>query len=193
MKFSLIELRDLTISIIILALAFSSFNLDLFPVTLFVIVLVFASHEILGHKLVAQKYGCFAEYKAWPLGLALGLVTAFLPFKFAAPGAVYISPVTKEKFAFKVVHLTKREYRLISLAGPLVNLIVGFSLVFVNVFLNPIAFYKEIFILTSQVSFFLAFFNLLPVAPLDGEKILNWNKRIWIVVIVLAIAGYFVI
>ena len=46
MRFSDIEIRDLLISTVALALMFSRFNLDVFPVTLFVVIFVFAAHEI---------------------------------------------------------------------------------------------------------------------------------------------------
>jgi len=181
------EVRDLTISIVVLALIFSSFRIDILPMTLFIVIFVFAFHEIVGHKFVAQHYGCSAEYKIWPMGLILGLITAFLPgMKFAAPGAVYISPIVRKKFAFSVAHLTKREYGIISLAGPLVNIVIGISFLLVSLF-----FPLEIFILTSKFSFFLALFNLIPFPPLDGFKVLIWDKKFWLIAVIVSLVGLF--
>jgi Zn-dependent protease len=182
------EIRDLLISIFVLTLIFSSFNLGIFITTLFVIIVVFVSHEILGHKFVAQHYGCDAEYKIWPLGLFLGLITALIPggFVIAAPGAVYISPY-KKKFAFKISHLTRKQYAIISLAGPLINVLLAISLLSLN-FFYPL----ELFTLTARISFFLAFFNLLPIPPMDGSKIISWNLKVWLLVTAIAFAGLFI-
>jgi Zn-dependent protease len=133
---------------------------------------------------VAQKYGCFAEYRIWPLGIALTLLSSFTGFIFAAPGAVYISPYTRKKFAFSVAHLTKKEYGKISLSGPLTNIIVGttsLSLYFL--------YHLSLFSIISEISFFLAFFNLLPLFPLDGSKIIAWNMKIWLSVFLISLIG----
>lgn len=172
---SKIELRDLTISVLALSLAFSRFDLSVLPVTIVIMVLVFAFHE-LSHKFVAQKYGCFAEFRMWPLGVALAILSSFTGIIFAAPGATYISPYCKKKFAFSVAHLTRKEYGKISLAGPITNMAVGLSAVGLS-FVYPSSFFATL----SNISFFLAFFNLIPFPPLDGSKVIVWDRRIWII------------
>lgn len=178
------EIRDLFISVIALSLAFSQFNLNALPTTIIIIVLVFAFHE-LAHKFVAQKYGCFAEFRMWPLGIVLALVSSFTGIIFAAPGATYISPYSrKSKFAFSVVHLTKKDYGKISIAGPLTNITVG-AVALIILLVYPLDFFSTL----SSISFFLAFFNLLPIHPLDGSKILAWNKIILLVTIAVSLLG----
>lgn len=187
MHFSKMEIGELAISIFVLAFAFSGFDFNLMIPTVFVMIAVFASHEILGHKLVAQHFECEAEYRMWPLGLGLGLLTGLLGgFIFAAPGAVYISPVIRKKFAFTVARLSKKEFGMIAAAGPFVNIIIGFSLVFVNVFLAP----WYIFAMVARISFILALFNLMPFPPLDGQKIISWDNRVWIALLAVSIIGY---
>ncbi|MDD5416654.1 MAG: metalloprotease [Candidatus Aenigmarchaeota archaeon] len=189
MKFTYREVRDLAVSVTVLALVFSGFDISLLIPTLFIMTAVFLSHEILGHKMVAQHYECEAEYRMWPLGLLLGMVTALLGgFIFAAPGAVYISPVIRKNFTFNVSRLTQREYAFISAAGPIVNIIVAFGMIAINQFYP-----WDIFMLTAKLSFFLALFNLIPFPPLDGEKIIRWNWKFWLVILISAIAGYVLI
>lgn len=186
--FSRNEIRDLIISVFVLALVFSQYDLSLLLTTLFIVVIVFVSHEILGHKFMAQHYGFDAEYKIWPLGLALGLITALIPggFVVAAPGATYINPY-KKGFAFKIGTLSKKQYAIISLAGPLVNISLAVSLLALNFF-----YAFDLFVQAASISFFLAFFNLLPIPPLDGSKIMSWNLPVWIAVTAVAFAGLFI-
>lgn len=187
MEFGKREIMDLLISTIVLALVFSSFNIQEFPMMIFVIVAVFLSHEILGHKFLAQRYGCQAEYKMWIPGLVLGIITALIPggIVFAAPGAVYISPYVKKRFAFTVVKLSKREYGLISFGGPFLNNVIGFSMIFAN-FIYPLSLFRT----TALISFYLALFNLIPFPPLDGSKVFSWNKYVWIAITIVSLLGF---
>lgn len=181
------ELKDLSISVLVLALAFSSFNLQLLPITLFIVITVFVSHEIIGHKLVAQHFGCSAEYRAWFFGLFLAIITSFFGFIFAAPGAVMISPVVRKKFAFSVAHITNKEFGLIALAGPAVNIALGIAFI---IFLK---FYPALdFLLwpAARISLFLAIFNLFPIQPLDGQKVLAWSWKVWAVIIGIALCSF---
>lgn len=185
LSFSKIEIRDLTISVIVLSLIFASYDISAVPLTILIVLAVFISHE-LSHKFLAQRYGCFAEYRMWPLGLLLGALTALIPggIVFAAPGAVVIYPYSK-KFAFKVVRLTKKEYGKISVAGPLINVIVGLTSLLISFFYS-----NSILLLISRISFFLALFNLIPIGPLDGMKILAWDRRIWVSLFGLSVIGF---
>jgi Zn-dependent protease len=186
--FSKIEIRDLAISVVVLALAFSAWNLALLPLTLFIVVIAFAAHEIVGHKLVAQHYGYFAEYRMWTYGLAIALVSSFFGFIFAAPGAVYISPV-RRKFAFSVARITERENAIISIGGPAVNIALGFAML-ASAFFAPA--FADLFFTAARISFWLAIFNLIPLPPLDGSKIFAWNKMAWIAAALLAVAGFLI-
>ncbi len=190
--FSFVEIRDLAISVLALAFAFNlalnPANLALFPLTLFIVIIAFAAHEIIGHKLIAQHYGYFAEYRMWPFGLVLALVSSLAGFIFAAPGAVYISPVRK-KFAFHVAHITKRENGIISLGGPAVNIVLGFAML-ASAFVFPSL--SPLFSIAARISFWLAIFNLIPLSPLDGSKIFEWSKPAWILAGIAAAVGFLI-
>ena len=182
--FSKLEIRDLIISVLTLSLIFSSFNLDLLPVTTFIVVLVFFSHEM-SHKFLALHYGLAAEYRMWKWGILFGLLLALLTGgAIVAPGAVHISH--KKRFAFEVAKVTRNQYGWINFVGPLVNIIVGLSMIGLWFFI-PL----ELFTLTARISFFLALFNLLPIPPMDGSKILFWNKKLWVLAFAVSLIGLF--
>ncbi len=183
LNFSRIEVRDLALSAIVLAFALGGFSG--FISSLLIVVVVFLSHEVLGHKLVAQHYGCFAEYRMWPMGLLLALITSFFGFIFAAPGAVYISTSRGRGFAFSIVHLTRRQNGLISIAGPAVNIALGAGLLAVSL-LWPFG----LLTVGARFSAFLAIFNLLPLGPLDGQKVMQWSRTAWVATIAAAAAIY---
>lgn len=195
MKFSQREIREITISTVVLAFAFATafwgfqnLSLGTFLLALFVVGVAFSAHELIGHKLFAQRLGAFAEYRMWPMGLLLALVSSFFGFVFAAPGAVYFSPVVRGRFAFTVRRFTKKEIGKVALAGPAVNIALGALFLGLSFFAL-----REIFGFAAYISFFLAFFNLLPVPPLDGSKVIAWNLPVWAISIAVAVVGYMLI
>jgi len=127
----------------------------------------FLFHE-LGHKIIAQRFGCFAEFRAYYQMLFFAVLISFAGFVFAAPGAVMISG-----------HPTKKQNGIISLSGPLVNLVfayIFFILLSVFAIINPNPFLITLFSYGYLINIWLALFNLLPFGNFDGRKILHWNK-----------------
>lgn len=177
---SKVELNDLFKAWLAISLAFAIVILREYPfLTRFVISALtvgigFIIHE-LGHKLVAQKYGCFAEFRAFNQMLILAVIMAFL-FKvvFAAPGAVMISgPVGI------------RRNGKISMAGPLANLI--FALFFLTLLLIPVSgLLKTLAGAGFFINTLLALFNMLPFGNFDGKKILRWNKVVYGIMVAVA-------
>ncbi|HEX9320402.1 MAG TPA: hypothetical protein VF884_15825 [Nitrososphaeraceae archaeon] len=124
----------------------------------------FLVHEM-AHKFLAQYYGSWAEFRAQMYGLIITAISAlpFMPFKFIAPGAVMVGLTDRNKFG------------RVALAGPLTNLMMGFS------FLGLAHLFPYQGYLYAGASFnaWIALFNLLPFGVLDGQKIFDWNKIIW--------------
>ncbi len=170
------EALHILVSVLTISLAFAivwtgstNFNADFLATTGLILLTVglgFILHE-LAHKFVAIKYGAYARYQAWTLGLLFSIIMAFaVGFVFAAPGAVYVYGN----------HITREQNGKISAAGPLTNLILG--LVFLAIgFLIPGL--KQIAVLGASVNFFLGAFNMIPIFPMDGQKVYQWNKMIW--------------
>ena len=125
----------------------------------------FLFHEM-GHKFVAQRYGCFAEFRSFDFMLVLAFIMSFFGFVFAAPGAVMIRG-----------HVTEERNGKISVAGPLVNLVMAVGFLFVSVFSS--GFIQVIAGYGFFINSFLAMFNLIPFGNFDGAKIYRWNKVLW--------------
>ncbi len=185
------ERNELMISWVTISLAFAAIqSSDLFGgfspfirnfAEAFIISLVavgtgFIFHE-LAHKHVALRYGAHAEFRMWKMGLMLalftGLLALFTPFKFlfAAPGAVYIYGP----------NITRKQNGIISIAGPITNIII--ALVFFLLFtFFPFGFFGKMFGFGIIINLFLAMFNMLPIFPLDGSKVIAWDVKIWALV-----------
>lgn len=189
-KFTASEVRDLLIAFFVISLCFALVNggrdpnavLSILPIVMIGVGAGFILHE-LGHKFVSIKYGYWAEFKLWPQGLIFALITSFFGFVFAAPGAVYTY----------ANYMTDEINGKISIAGPIVNIVLALVFLAIAVAFYPSALTSEtsvlIFIICSvgySINSFLAVFNLLPIGNLDGSKVLTWNFGIWIVTIAVA-------
>lgn len=134
----------------------------------------FIAHE-LSHKIVAQKYGCNAEFRAWDKMLILAIIMSFLGFIIAAPGAVMISgPVGK------------RRNGKISSAGAVANLVI--AALFLSLLLSGA---DGILLQISKYGFlintWLALFNMIPFAMFDGKKVLAWSKPVYFTIVAVSI------
>lgn len=194
-RFSGKEVLQLSFATVVLAAAFAfalsgSFLIDLglgvaqepgikwglflwpaLPVSLAIVFGAFVLHE-LAHKFSAQHYGLWAEFRASVGGLVLALaVSAGLGVVVAPPGAVVIRGPA-----------SKREAGVISVWGPVVNIVI--AAVALPLWLAtdqsqvartglPLA--ENFFQLVLFINVVLAAFNMIPVKPLDGSKIVRWS------------------
>lgn len=182
-KFSSSEIRDILISMLVIAGVFayiySGRNIDLvisyLPITLIAVGLGFVLHE-LAHKFVAMHYGFWAEYKLWVEGLVLAVVTSYFGIVFAAPGAVYIHGE----------YISEEQNGKISLAGPLTN--IALALIFLGLLSisSASSILYDICLVGFSINSFIALFNLIPFSVLDGAKILRWNPIIWVLTAAVA-------
>lgn len=158
----------------LLNLTFDDFVFILFLV-IFSIPL-FVGHE-LAHKLAAQYFDAWAEFRVVQEGALITAISVISPIKFVAPGAVFIDGAG----------LTQEKSGKISAVGPLSNLVMAG--VFIS--LSPISgTLATFFLLLSQFSIHLAFFNMLPFGVLDGNKILAWNQNTYIALLAMVVIGW---
>lgn len=208
-RVSAVELKDLLLSLAALVIAFSVLitgsSLPDGEMILIIGVGVgtgFLLHE-LAHKFMALHFGYLAEYRASLMGLAFAIIASFAGFIFAAPGAVMISkPAATQAFYMQdpfgqeeLRRQIRKETLWISLAGPMTNIILTVFF-FVALMLAPSGSTTAIaanFALFINLT--LAAFNLIPVGPLDGKKIFDSNRTVWMLVglptILVALPVYF--
>ena len=156
--------------------------IELLPYSAIAVVPAFIIHE-LAHKIVAQRKDMWAEFRASALGLLGGFAfTAFSGFMFASPGAVEI-----------VGDADRRDAGVISIVGPIVNIVLaGLALALMPFFQPiPVADFGSFFELIALLNVLLAAFNMLPVGPLDGRKVWRWSKLgflgVWLLIAALAV------
>ncbi len=195
MKFSKREVNDLAISWVVLSVAFTLLrqggvpgilsgrsdlfqDVFLFPKMFVIVGTAFVLHE-LSHKYVAQTYNLWAEYRKWTQGLIFAFILSLTGFfLFAAPGAVMIMGT-----AWVTPEIEART----SLAGPIANITVGIVALLVRYAGYVPFFLTEL----ALINFFLAVFNLLPIPPMDGSKVLRYNAGMWIATFGIAVVLLF--
>ena len=198
MSFSSYEKEQLRESIGILTIAFAlalsdglkvvlndpHILLRTLPLAFAAVITGFLLHE-LAHKWMAEQYGCWAEYRGNKNGLYFALaMSALLGWLLAAPGAVMVSG-----------RVTDRQNGIIAAVGPITNIVI--ALVFLPVFILTNSMDGQITILNELARFIviinliLAGFNMVPFQPLDGSKVIVWNKGAYFGIILAIISIFY--
>lgn len=181
MNFSSIEIKEIlkawfaisiAFGILITGNLFSSEFLINFLISILTVGIGFLLHE-LAHKFVAQRYNYYAEFRADNKMLLVSIVSAFLGFLFAAPGGVMINGGTN-----------KRNFSLIASAGPAMNLVLAF--VFLLISSSSFGFVNIIGTFGFNINSWLALFNLIPIFPFDGKKIIDGSKQIYFGLLIIS-------
>lgn len=175
---------------------------------LFVVFCTMPIHEY-AHALIATKLGDETPRLSGRLTLnpfahidLLGALMIFLC------GFGYAKPVSVNPRNFKD---PKKGMAITAIAGPTSNLIMGFFFVFLSVLVQTVFYKLDVMLLYPMVSFLyfaaainvnLAVFNMLPIPPLDGSRILQllipakyyykflqYERYVVIVVFILIVSG----
>jgi len=121
-------------------------------------------HE-LAHKFTAMAFGLSAEFFIWPTGIVIGVVLKVIGsgFILLAPGYVSIFGATQFQSA------------VTSLAGPFINAVLwGSGFLYIKYKKNIPRKHAVFISLSSRLNKWLFFFNMIPIPPLDGSKVLMY-------------------
>ncbi len=147
-------------------------------------ILGFVLHET-AHREAARRQGCIAGFVLTPTGILITLLSGVLrsiglPFAILAPGYVAIMC---QAWGWGAVN---RRDDLIAASGPAVNILLAIVALFAARFATSLSllWFLEGF---ASINAWLAFFNLLPLEPLDGAKIMHDNIMLWIIMMIASI------
>ena len=187
--FSREEVKDLIITILILAFIVSfkewgvkEFDLlvglkNLFNAVL-IMTLVVLIH-ISAQRVAGLHVGIRVEYRLWWLGLVLGLVFVFVSrgnIWFLAPGGIIFHHLAIHRIGFFRYGINTLTMNSISFMGPLANIALAIVFKILFMFLpNNMLIEKVIF-----VSLWFAVFNMLPIPPLDGNKMFFHSRAVYV-------------
>jgi Zn-dependent protease len=180
--FSPTEIRHLTISaLLVTAVGFSLVRFqfvgtDVLIGSALVFVSVFLLHEV-AHKLTAQHFGLWAEFRLTLFGALLTLISIISPFKIISPGAVMIAGYADKEIVGKT-----------AMAGPATNLLLSAVSFLSFVYLPDLPkSFSTIILLSAVFNAWIALFNLFPFGILDGWKVFNWDKKVWAIAFALSV------
>ena len=145
------------------------------PLAFAAVMTGFLLHE-LAHKWMAQQYGCWAEYRGNKNGLYFALAMSACGFLLAAPGAVMVSG-----------RITDRQNGIIAAVGPLTNIAIAIVALPIYIFTAgldwPISLLGELARFIIVINLILGGFNMIPIQPLDGSKVIMWSKPAYLGII----------
>lgn len=171
-----VEIRDLLAAWAVLGLAFANLlgGLSLSPVliALGTVGVGFLLHE-LAHRAVARKFDLRARFEANYQLLGAAFLMSFFGFILAAPGAVYT-----------IGQRSNYQQMLISVAGPVTNILLAAVFYFIP---------GQLGIYGFEINAWLALFNMIPFAGLDGESVYRYDKVVFTAVTGIAAALVFLV
>ena len=176
------EILSIIVSLAVITFAFSyakaeSLNqiLSLIPIVLATAIIVDLVKDLV-RDVVARSQGVWSEYRLWYFGLAMFLVSS-VAFKvpFSSPNRIrHHSP----KF-------TKRSVGLVSLTAVIVPL--AFAAIFYMLFVNGFTLIGNMGLIICLTA---AFFDTIPIPPMNGKDIYDWSKVLWLALFIPCFALY---
>ncbi|MBN2457842.1 hypothetical protein JXB31_01790 [Candidatus Woesearchaeota archaeon] len=185
------ERRDMILSVIIISLAFAyddkreTFNLLLwlshYIYTVLIVTVTLFVHTAV-QKLLALHQGFLAEYKAWPLGLALTVIFSIVSngswfvLLFGGMSLVHVPILRIGKWRYGFNLWTQG---LVAASGAIANLVVATICLAIGV---QMGIFPEFFTYVASVNFWVLIFSLLPLPNMDGIHLFFISRLVYVFV-----------
>lgn len=182
------EWGSLVISVLVVSAAFAVQNISLnfFFQCFLIVILSYLIHEIL-HSVVAKSEGIYSRCDLWPIGIIVTLASGILSGGLAVlplPTIIRLKESETERWRKETFEMAPWDIGLTSIVGPLSNLVLA------TIFFALFKFYGlTLFRLGALINSWIAFANLIPWPPIDGSKIMSWDRWVWFLSGVAAVIG----
>lgn len=182
------ELGSLAISVLVVSVAFTvhDISLNFFLQSFLVVIVSYSIHEIL-HSIVAKSEGIFSRCDIWPIGIVVTLASGILSGGIAVlplPTIIRLKESETARWRKESFEIAPWDIGLASIAGPLSNLTLATAF-FALFKLYGLAFFR----LGALINFWIAFANLIPWPPIDGSRIMSWDRWVWFLSGTAAVIG----
>ena len=195
------EIRDIIISSVVLGFSFTlaffggserfsflfrpGFIAYFIPTTALVLVSLSAKH--VSQKNAGRAMESHVFYRLWTPGIILAILSSLLGFVIAAVGGIKVGTEYAERHGRWRINLTPKQMGILATLGPLVYISIALGFLMLSP-LSPMIGGQNLFITSSEINITLALFSMIPLRPLDGEKIARWNMVIWAFLLLMSFA-----
>jgi Zn-dependent protease len=132
-----------------------------------------------GTSVIARAKGVWTEYRLWYFGLTLFVLSsAIFKVPFSWPG----------RLTHNAPKFTKKTLGLVAVAQVIIPLTLAF--VFYSLFISGYMLIGNIGIVMCLT---VAFFDSLPIPPMNGKDIYDWNKLLWLFLFIAAFTLYMLV
>ena len=185
------EKRGIIITLIILAFIFSfrewgvdrfdpALGLQNFIITLLIVAASMALHELV-HRTIALWLGYRSQYKAWLLGLVIGLVIAFISnghWLFIAPGLLIITHLPIHRLGKFPYSLSYKHLGWIAMSGAIANMLFAILLKSLHLATGIGIFQKAM-----MINLWIALWDMIPIPPANGSRTFFGSRFIYVFIL----------